>query len=72
MHLAKGLLFFALFCVGCGDINARQQRAEEARRQKTVNDLRAHGEAMHNTPSDTSAAKAEAADAPESTPDSSP
>jgi hypothetical protein len=72
MHLAKGLLFFALFCVGCGDITARQQRAEQARRQKTLNELRALGEKLHNTPSNTSDAKAEPTVAPKSTPDSSP
>jgi hypothetical protein len=72
MHLAKGLLFFTLSCVGCGDITARQQRAEQARRQKTLNELRDLGERLHNTPSDTSAAKAEPTVAPESTPDSSP
>ncbi len=32
------------------DINVRQQRSEDARRQKIVNDLKALGQEMHNNP----------------------
>ena len=32
------------------DINVRQQRSEDARRQKVVNDLKALGREMHNSP----------------------
>ncbi len=32
------------------DINVRQQRSEDASRQKTVNDLKALGREMHNNP----------------------
>ena len=31
-------------------INARQQRSEEARRQKTVSDLKALGQGLHSSP----------------------
>jgi hypothetical protein len=64
-------LLFAL-CVGCNDINVRQQQAEEARRQKTANELRAIGEKMHNAPANESTANPVATGVLENTPDSSP
>ena len=42
-------LLFVLF-MGCNDVNVRQQRAEEARRQQTASELKAIGETMHNAP----------------------
>src|SRR4051812_25249239 len=47
--LVFSLTFTSLFvlCAGC-DTAARQQQAEEARRQKIVNDLKALGKSMHN------------------------
>lgn len=42
------LLF--ILCVGCNDVNVRQQQAEEARRQQTASELKAIGETMHNAP----------------------
>lgn len=52
----------ALLCIslvvlvaGCGDLAARQQRAEVARRQQVETDLKELGERMHNEQSDESA-----------------
>jgi hypothetical protein len=64
-------LLFVL-CVGCNDINVRQQQAEEARKQQTANELRAIGEKMHNAPANESAADPVATGVLENMPDSSP
>ena len=62
------LLTFVV-CLGC-DTAARQQQAEEARRQQTVNELRELGEEMHNNPENQSAPDSTAADTSEEDPDS--
>lgn len=41
-------IVLSVLCVGCYDVPARQQRAEEARRQQTQKELKELGEKMHN------------------------
>jgi len=49
MHNLLRIGLVLLCCCGC-DINARQQRVEEARRAKTEAHLRELGEKMHADP----------------------
>ena len=72
--MRQSLLFLALFvlCAGCGDIAARQHKAEQARRQQVQKDLKELGERMHNEQSGESATDSTATDAAKSPSDSPP
>lgn len=63
MRLPLILTAVFVLCVGCTDVAGRQQRAEEARKQQTVDDLRKLGESMHNNQPGDPAAGSAATDA---------
>lgn len=42
------ITIICLFSLGCNDLAGRQQKAEQARREQTVEDLRKIGEEMHH------------------------
>jgi len=72
--MRQSLIFTFIFalCVGCGDINVRQQQAEDARNKQTENDLRELGQKMHNNPASELATSSAKTDTSEDTSDSSP
>jgi hypothetical protein len=68
--MRKLLTFLCMFglVAGC-DVAARQQAAEEARREQAAKDLKAIGEAMHKKQSSPPTTEPAATDAAEKKPD---
>lgn len=62
-------ILFGLLCVGC-DFSAKQQQAEDARRDATAAKLKQLGESMHQSQNTESSAAGAANDAPQGSNDS--